>query len=245
MRKSETTAFYFYFFMSEDLHFVRENIRKTLVYIITFALPIFFTRQVIGNSVTPTPIQKFIGFIDAILRSKILENRLGFLTSILIMHYFFYLHISGIYFQFREKSILIWAINFIIKSIRKEIEILTKRLFSFPIIVFNMKFLVILFIRKSICQGKLFGSLHTSNRIYLLWNCFSNYVYLKDMYMSLKGIGKILIVSVLRILLICKNLNFTAAFAKKLKFPKLAFNFLCEKFNFSLTHRTHISIHSF
>ena len=162
------------------------------------------------------------------------------------MDYFFYLYISDIYLQFREKSILIWAINFIIKSIRKRIEILAKSLFSFSIIVFNMKFLVILFMRKSICYGKLFGSLHTSNQIYLLWNCFSNYVYLKDMCVSLKGIGKILFVSLLRILLICKTLNFTAAFIKKnLKFAKSAFNFPCEKVNFSLIHRTHITIHSF
>ena len=128
---------------------------------------------------------------------------------LITMDYFFYLYISDIYLQFREKSILIWAVNFIIKSIRKGIEILTKRLFSFYIIVFNMKFLVILIIRKSICYGKLFGSLHTSNRIYLLRNCFWNYVYLNDMYMSLKGTGKIIFVSVLRILLICKTLNFT------------------------------------
>ena len=133
------------------------------------------------------------------------------------MDYFFYLYISDIYLQFREKSILIWAINFIIKSIRKRIEILAKRLFSFSIIAFNIMFLVILFIRKSICWGKCFGSLHTSNRIYLLWHCFSNYVYLKDMYMSLKGIGKTLFVLVLRILLICKTLNFTATFTNKIK----------------------------
>ena len=63
--------------------------------------------------------------------------------------------------------------------------------------------------------GKIFGSAHRSNRIYLLWNCFSNYVYIKDMYITLKGIGKILFVSVLRILLICKFLNFTAIFTKK------------------------------
>ena len=50
--------------------------------------------------------------------------------------------------QFRKKSILIWAINFIVKSIRKGIEILAKRLFSFSIIVFSMKLLVIIFIRK-------------------------------------------------------------------------------------------------
>ena len=152
MKKSETTAFCFYFFIQEDLHFVRKHIWKNLVYIVTFALPFFS-------------------------RGRLLEmqyhNRLGFLTQILItMDYFFYLYISDIYLQFRGKSILIWAVNFIIKSIRKGIEILTKRLFSFYIIVFNMKFLVILIIRKSICYGKLFGSLHTSNRIYLLRNCF-------------------------------------------------------------------------
>ena len=136
------------------------------------------------------------------------------------------------------KSILIWAINFI-KCLRKRIEILAKSLFSFSIIVFNMKFLVILFMRTSICLGKFFGLLHTSNWIYLLWNCFSNYVYLKDMYLSLKGIGKILFVSVLRILLICKPSLI------KLKFPKFAFNFLCEKVIFSLINQTHITIHSF
>ena len=59
---------------------------------------------------------------------------------------------------------------------------------------------------------KIFGSTHTNNRIYLLWNCFLNYVYLKDAYISLKGIGKILSESVLRILLIC---NFTVVFTEK------------------------------
>ena len=132
------------------------------------------------------------------------------------MDYFFYLYISDKYLQFWQKSILIWAINFIIKSLTKGIEILAKRLFSFSIIVFNMKLLVILFIRKiKHVIGKIFGSPHTSNWIYLLRNCFSNYVYLKDMYLSLKGIGKILFVSVLRILLICNFLNFKAAFTKK------------------------------
>ena len=93
----------------------------------------FFTWQVIGNAVTPTPIKTFIGFADAILQSKILDNRLGILTQILItMDYFFYLYISDIYLQFREKSILISAINFIIKSIRKWIKILAKVCFHFP-----------------------------------------------------------------------------------------------------------------
>ena len=35
---------------------------------------------------------------------------------------------------------------------------------------------------------ELFGSPHTSNRIYLLQNCLSNYVYLKHMYIVLRGI---------------------------------------------------------
>ena len=133
------------------------------------------------------------------------------------MDYFYYLYISDKYLQFRGGgSILIWEINFIIKSTTKRIEILAKRLVSFSIIVFSMKLLVILFVKKKKhLLGNIFGSPHTSNRIYLLRNCFSNYVYLKDMYITLKGIGKILFVSVLRILLICKFLNFTAAFTKK------------------------------
>ena len=52
-------------------------------------------------------------------------------------------------------------------------------------------------------------------------------------------------VSVLRILLICKFLNFTAAFTKKINFSKFAFNFPCEKVNFSLIHQTHITIQSY
>ena len=117
------------------------------------------------------------------------------------MNYFFYLYISEKYLQFKEKSTLIWAINFIIKIIRKGIEILAKHLFSFSIIVFNMKLLFILFIRKKKhLLWNIFGSPHTSNWIYFLRNCsnFSNYVCLKDTYITLKGIGKILFVSVLK-----------------------------------------------
>ena len=51
MRKNETTAFYFYYFVQENLHFVRKHIWKNVVYIVTF-----FFWQVIGNEVTPTPI---------------------------------------------------------------------------------------------------------------------------------------------------------------------------------------------
>ena len=34
-------------------------------------------------------------------------------------------------------------------------------------------------------------------------------------------------------------------FAKKINFPKFVYNFSCEKVSFSLTHPTHITIHSF
>ena len=55
------------------------------------------------------------------------------------------------------------------------------------------------------------------------------------MHMSLKGIGKILFVSVLRSLLIFKTLNLTATFTvKKIKFPKFALNLLPEKVNVEL-----------
>ena len=159
---------------------------------------------------------------------------------------YFLFYISEKYLQLGKKSVLIWAISFVIKCIRKGIEILVKRLFSFPIIVFNMKLLFILFIRnKKHLLGKVFGSPHTCNWIYLVRNGFSNYVCLKDTYMTLKSIGKILFVSVLRILLICKFLNFTAVFTKKLDFPKFAFSCPCEKGSFSLIHQTHITIHSF
>ena len=146
------------------------------------------------------------------------------------MDYFFYLFISDKYLQFREKSILILAISFIIKSITKGIAILAKRLFSFSITVFSMKLLVIYFriyfrrIKKHLLGNK-FGSPHTNNRIYLLRNCFSAYIYLKDMYITLKGIRKIQFVSVLRILLICKFLNFTAASTKKNKLFKVCIQF--------------------
>ena len=93
-------------------------------------ITVFSRCRFTGNAVTPTPIKIFIGFVDAILRFKILSNRLDILTQILIaMDYFFYLYISDKYPEFRKKSILIWGISFIIKSIRKEIKILVKRSF--------------------------------------------------------------------------------------------------------------------
>ena len=98
---------------------------------------------------------------------------------------------------------------------------------------------------KSILLRRIFGSTRTSNRIYLLRNSFSNYVYLKDMYITLKGIKKILFVSVLRILLIFKFLNFTAGSTKKrIRLSKICMQYSMSEVNFSLIHPTHINIYS-
>ena len=72
------------------------------------------------------------------------------------MDFFFYIYISDKYLQFRKKSILIWAINFILKSLSKGIETLAERLFSFFIIVFSMKLLVVFLIRKKIICWRIF-----------------------------------------------------------------------------------------
>ena len=148
MRKSETEQLFTFNFSYRKIYILLENISGKTCHI---CFTVFFTWQVIGNAVTPTPIQIFISSVDAILRSKILDNRLGFLTQILVAtDYFLYLYISDIQLPSIQgkKCILIWEVNFIIKSIRKRTETLAKRLFSFSIIVFNMKFLVTLFIRK-------------------------------------------------------------------------------------------------
>ena len=167
----------------------------------------FFHMAGIGNVVLPTPRQIFIGFVDSILRSKVLGSRQQWIISLI---YAF----QTSPFNCGKIIILIQAINFIIKSLRKRIEILAKCLFSFPIKVFNTKLLL----------GENFGSPHTSNQVYLLRGYFSNYLYLKDMYIILKGTGKILYALELRILLICKFLNFTAPSLKKLNFQKFTTN---------------------
>ena len=119
MGKSQTAASYFYFFVQENLYFIRKHIWKNLHLQnlqnlqLTYKLHVlyrFFTWQVIGNVVTPMPIQIFISFVDATLRSKILDNRLGILRQILItMDYFFYLYITDIYLQFSGENGLIYT----------------------------------------------------------------------------------------------------------------------------------------
>ena len=66
------------------------------------------------------------------------------------------------------------------------------------------------------------------------------------MYITLKGSGIILFVSLLRILLICKFLNIKVVFTNKnLNFSKFAHKFPYEKVNLNLIHPTHTTIPSF
>ena len=70
MKKTQTTAiffFYFYFFVLKNLYFV-ETYRKKLSLCYYICIAVFPTWQVIGNAV------------NAVLRPKILGNRLGILT---------------------------------------------------------------------------------------------------------------------------------------------------------------------
>ena len=129
MRKSQTTTFSLLLFYIGKFIFCQKTYSEKLHLHYRF-----FTWQVIKNTVTPKTMQILIVFVDTIIRSKILGNRLGILTQNLIaMDYFFYLYLSDKYLQYRKKSILIWAMNFIIKSIREGIEILVKRFFfHFP-----------------------------------------------------------------------------------------------------------------
>ena len=79
------------------------------------------------------------------------------------------------------------------------------------------------------------------SQIYILRFYFSNYTYFKEMYKTLKGIGKIVCI---------RHNNFSksvdsqtsweSSLIKKLKFTRLGYSFSFEKFNFRLTHTAHI-----
>ena len=158
-------------FLYSETYILLENMFEETQFILLYSHYRFFTWQVTGNAVTPTPIQTFISFVDAIPRSKILRNRLGILTQILDFNsnglFLLFIYFRQVPFNLEKKIILILAISFIIKSITKGIAILAKLLFSFSIIVFRMKLLVIHFRRKKKhLLGNIFGSPHTNNRIY-------------------------------------------------------------------------------
>ena len=127
-QKSQTTVFYFCFFIQDNLCFVRKHVWKDFILFILLHLHYrFFTWQVIGNALTQTPIQIFIGFVDAMLQSKILSNRLSILTQILIaMDYLFYLYISDKYLQIREKRYINLANQFHYKKYNERDRIISK-----------------------------------------------------------------------------------------------------------------------
>ena len=107
MRKSQITGFLLLLFYIGKFIFCQKIYIWKTQFVLLHLHYRFFTQQVIGNAVTPTPIQIFIGFVDAILRSKILGNRLGILTQILIaMDYFFFFMFQIITFNLeKNKSI--------------------------------------------------------------------------------------------------------------------------------------------
>ena len=84
MRKSQTTTFLLLLFYIRKLVLLENIFGKTYLYLYCYNLHYcFFTWQVIVNAVIPTSILIFLdiyGFVDAIIRSKILGHRLGTLT---------------------------------------------------------------------------------------------------------------------------------------------------------------------
>ena len=132
------------------------------------------------------------------------------------MDYVFYLYISDVYLQFWEKSILIWVMNFVIKSIRKGIKILEKCWFSFSIMVFKMKFLFIFFFQGKVVWFTIYKQPDPVTVELFLKLCIpQRYVH------ELEGYWKIFACVGVKNLLISKTLNFKAVFAKKIKLSKV------------------------
>ena len=73
--------FQFYSFVQKKLHFVRNHIWKSLVYVVTFIWEFFHVTRVWKYSnKTATLMQICTGFVDTVLRPKILGNRLDYLN---------------------------------------------------------------------------------------------------------------------------------------------------------------------
>ena len=108
------------FLYRKMLHIFRKCIRKNLVYIFTFVfqfLYVAYYMKCINETTTPTELSP--GFIDSVLRPKILGNRMDFYFyfSLLFFHFllfgyigavpsiFFKLHISLIYARKLERTV--------------------------------------------------------------------------------------------------------------------------------------------
>ena len=138
----------------------------------------------------------------------------------------FLLYISDKYLQFRKKKYINLDNQFHYKKYNEKDRHISKTfVFIFRHSIQHEASGYTFYKKEKHLLWKIFGSPHISKWIFLLRNCFSNYVYLNNMYITLKGIGKIVLVSVLKTLLICKFLNFMAAFTKKIKLSKVCIQF--------------------
>ena len=207
-KKSKNSFFTFTFFCIGKLIFCQKTY---LVYTVTFALPFFH----VAGYCKCSNINVNISIYWLCRCHTLIQNtwqQLGILTTIWIaMDYFFYLQISVKFLQFRKEKYINLGNQFHYRKCNEKDRNISKTfVFIFHHSIQHKASGYSFYKEKEHLLGNIFGSPYTSNRIYLLRNYFSNYVYLKDMYITSKSIGKILFVSVLRILQICKFLNFTA-----------------------------------
>ena len=170
MRKSQTTAFILLLFYIGKLIFCYKIYLKK----ISLYCYIRTTCQFIGNAVTPMLIQIFIGFVDAIPRSKALGNRLGILTQMLIaMDYFFYLYISDKYLQFREKKYINLGNQFHYKKYDKRDRSISKTfVFIYHHSIQHEASGYTFCKEKKHLLVNIFGSPYTRNQIYFLRTVF-------------------------------------------------------------------------
>ena len=143
------------------------------------------------------------------------------------MDYFFYLYISDKYLQFRGKKYINLSNQIHYKKYNQKGRNISQTFvffFHHSISHEASGYTFCNVTKKKHLLRNIFGSSHTPDQIYFMQNSFSNYLYLKSMYITLKGIGKILFISVLRILLICKFLRFTPPSLKKIKLSKVCIN---------------------
>ena len=161
MRKSHTTAFLLLLFLYRKTYILFENIFEETQFILLHSHCCFF--HVAGywrcsNTNANIDIHWFCKRHTSIQNTwqQTRYFNVDFDSNGLFLLFIYFRQVPSIQ---GKKSILIWAINFVIKSITKVTEILAKPLFSFSIIVFSMKLLVILFIRKKKhLLGNIFGS---------------------------------------------------------------------------------------
>ena len=105
---SNNKEFFFYFFYTEKYAFCQKTCFKKLnlyYYIYVTVFCVAGSRKC--SNKTPIPIQICIGLVDAVLQYKILGNRSGISTQILIaMDYYFFFYILEIYLRKKQKHLL-------------------------------------------------------------------------------------------------------------------------------------------